>query len=165
MGSLKRVLSIFSKAICAVYDLLGAASDVLLALDTIAFIEVPERGLSTVATLKEDMEEISEKVDSLKTNIVDLRLEAGERIAGISDAATFLGEETEQFHSDLNQIDRELDNVQTQVRINQRLTPPLIFTTAIIMSLVSAWVVYSQVVMISRSKTPDHEKKRVLVKT
>ena len=142
----------------AVYDLLGAASDILLAVDKVPFVNAPEKSLSTIATLQESMEQISAQVDTLKTNIVDLRLQAGARISQVSAAAAFLGEETDQFRSDLIQIDTDLETIQTRVRKYQRLAPPIILTTAIIISLLSGWVVYSQVVIFLRSADPDRKK-------
>ena len=138
----------------AVYDLLGATAEVLLALDKMPFVDMPEKSLSTIITLQESMEEISEQVDTLQTNIVNLRLTVGARISQVSDTATFLGEESEKFRSDLLQIDTDLEKIQLQVRKYQRLTPPLILTTAIIFSLLSCWVVYSQIMMFLHSTNP-----------
>ena len=142
----------------AVYNLLGATSDILLALDKVPFVDMPEKSLSTITTLQESMDEISEQVDSLQTNIVDLRLAAGTRISLVSDTAALVGEETEQFRSDLIQIDKDLETIQIQVRKYQRLTPPLILSTAIIFSLLSGWIIYSQVVMYLRSTNPEHSR-------
>ena len=142
----------------AVYDLLGATSEVLLALDNIPFIDIPEKSLSTIETLQDSMEDISEQVESLKSELGDLRLEASAKVSNTTNAAILLGDEADQFHSDLVQIDTDLDTIQENVRKYQRLTPQLIITTAIICSLFSGWVVYSQVVMISRSANSDREK-------
>jgi len=135
----------------AVNNLLDATSDILLALDNMPFIDIPEKGLSTIATLQDTMEEISGQIETLKTNIDELRSEAAGKISQVTNAAIFLGEEVDQFRSDLIQIDNDLDAIQTSVRRYQRLTPPVIISTAIILSLLSAWVVYSQVIMFSRS--------------
>jgi hypothetical protein len=135
----------------AVYDLLGATSDILLTLDKIPFVEIPARGLSTVATLQVNMEEIAGQVESLTNNVNDLRAEAGARISKVTDAAVFLGAEVDRFHTDLIQIDTDLDSIQVSVRKYRRLTPPVVLSSAIILSLLSGWVIYSQVVMISRS--------------
>jgi hypothetical protein len=136
----------------AVYDLLEATSDILLALDKIPFVAIPERGLSTVATLQDSMEEIADQVESLKNNIIDVRTEASARISQVTNAAVFLGAEADQFHADLIQIDTDLDSIQISVRKYQRLTRPVVLTSVIILSLLSIWIVYSQVVVISRSK-------------
>jgi hypothetical protein len=135
----------------AVYDLLGATSDILLALDKIPFVEIPERGLSTVATLQVNLEAIAVQVETLKSNISDTRAEAGARISQVTDAAAFLGAEADQFNADLIDIDTDLDSIQINVRKYRRLAPPVILSSAIIFSLLSGWVVYSQVVMFSRS--------------
>jgi len=139
----------------AVYDLLGATSDILLALDQMPFIDPPEKSLTTITTLQESMDEISAQVDSLETNITDFRLAVSDRISQVSDTAAVLGEETEQFRTDLLQIDTDLDALQTQVRKYQRVTPPLILTIAITFTFLSCWVVYSQVVIFLRSTNPD----------
>ena len=135
----------------AVYDLLGATSDILLALDKIPFVEIPERGLSTVAILQVNMVEIAVQVESLKSNISDARAEAGARISQVTDAAAFLGAEADQFNTDLIDVDTDLDSIQISVRKYRRLAPPVVLSSAIILSLLSGWVVYSQVVMFSRS--------------
>jgi hypothetical protein len=140
----------------AVYDLLEATSDILLALDKMPFVNLPEKSLSTITTLQESMDEISGQVDTLQNNIIDLRSAVGARISQVSDTAAFLGEETDQFRSDLIQIDTDLESIQTQVRKYQRLAPPLILSAAIVFSLLSGWVVYSQVVMFLRSTNPEH---------
>ena len=139
----------------AVYDLLEATSDILLALDKMPFVNLPEKSLSTITTLQESMDEISGQVDTLQNNIVDLRSAVGARISQVSDTAAFLGEETDQFRSDLIQIDSDLDTIQVQVRKYQRVTPPLILTIAITFTFLSCWVVYSQVVIFLRSTNPD----------
>ena len=137
----------------AVYNLLEATADILLALDRMPFVEIPERGLSTIATLQETMDEISDQVEVLKNNVVQVREETGARISRVTDAAAFLGDEADQFYADLIQIDEDLESIQISVRRYQRLTPPLIIAFAIILTLLSGWIVYSQVVMFSRSQT------------
>jgi hypothetical protein len=136
----------------AVYELLEATSDILLALDKIPFVEIPVRGLSTVATLQVTMEEIAGQVESLKNNIIDVRAETGARISQVTDAAVLLGAKADQFHADLLQVDEDLDSIQISVRKYQRLTPPVVLSSVIILSLLSGWVVYSQVMLISRSE-------------
>lgn len=135
----------------AVYDLLGVTSDILMTLEKIPFVAIPERGLSSIATLQVKMEEIGDKVDSLQNNIEDIRVETSAKISQVTDAAVFLGAEVDKFQTDLIQIDTDLDSIQVSVRKYQRLTPPVILSSVIIISLLSAWVVYSQVLMISRS--------------
>ena len=142
----------------AVYDLLEASANIFLALDKIPFVEIPENGLRTIATLSDSMEDILEQVESLKTNISDVRAETGVRISRLTGAAAFLGEKADQFLSDLIQIDSDLDAIQTSARRYQRLTPSVVFTAGVIFSLLSGWVVYSQVVMIIRSLKLDREK-------
>lgn len=142
----------------AVYDLLEASASIFLALDHIPFIEIPENGLRTIATLQDSMEDIIEQAESLKTNIGDVRTEKGARISRLTDGAAFLAEKVDQFLSDLNQIDRDLDTIQTSIRKYQRLTPPVILSSAILISLLSAWVVYSQVNIIYQSGNHNREK-------
>lgn len=142
----------------AVYDLLGATSDVLLALDAIPFVEMPERGLSTVATLQGSMEEFSGQVESLKNTVIDVRAKGGARISQVTDAAAFLGSAADNFLSDLIQIDTDLDTIQLSVREFQRLAPPMILSSAIILSLLASWVVYSQVLIMCRSASLTPEK-------
>lgn len=136
----------------AVYDLLEATSDILLALDKVPFVEIPARGLSTISTLQETMEEIASQVETLVHNLNEAREETGARISQVTDAAAFLGAEADQFHADLIQIDTDLESIQISVRKYQRLTPPVIISFAIILSLLAGWIVYSQVVMFSRSE-------------
>jgi len=135
----------------AVYDLLEASASIFLALDH-------ENGLRTIATLQDSMEDIIEQAESLKTNIGDVRTEKGARISRLTDGAAFLAEKVDQFLSDLNQIDRDLDTIQTSIRKYQRLTPPVILSSAILISLLSAWVVYSQVNIIYQSGNHNREK-------
>jgi len=135
----------------AVYELLGATSDILLALDKMPFVEIPARGLSTIATLQENMEEIAGQVETLVDNVNDGRSEAGARISTVTDAAVFLGAEADQFHADLIQINTDLESIQISVRRYQRLTRPVVLSAVIIFSLFSGWIMYSQVVMISGS--------------
>ena len=136
----------------AVYELLEATSDILIALDKIPFVAIPERGLSTVTTLQVNLEEIAGQVESLKNNIIDVRAETGARISQVTNAAVFLGAKADQFHANLLQIDSDLDSIQISVRKYQRLTPPVVLSSVIIISLLSGWVVYSQVVIILRSE-------------
>jgi len=142
----------------AVYDLLGATSDILLALDKMPFVEIPTRGLSTIETLQENMQEIVGQVEMLKSNINDVRGETSAKISRLTDAAIFLSTEVDQFNDDLIQIDSDLNSIQIRVRKYQRLTRPVVISSAIILSLISAWVVYSQLVMFSRSKELNHQK-------
>jgi len=142
----------------AVYELLGATSDILIALDKMPFVEIPARGLSTIATLQENMEEIAGQVETLVDNVNDGRSEAGARISTVTDAAVFLGAEADQFHADLIQINTDLESIQISVRRYQRLTRPVVISSVIILSLISGWVVYSQVVIISRSEKLNCQK-------
>jgi hypothetical protein len=141
----------------AVYDLLAVTSDLLLALDSIPFVDIPEKGLSTIATLRGSMEELTGQVESLKENVSDVRAEAGTRISQVTDASAFLGAEVDQFRSDLSQINTDLEVIQISVRKYRRITPTVVITTGIILSLLSGWVIYSQVIMFLRTQKPDHE--------
>jgi hypothetical protein len=136
----------------AVYILLDATSDLLLALDKMPFVEIPTRGLSTITNLQETMEEIAGQVESLKNNVIQVREGIGARISQVTDATAFLGAEVDQFHADLIQIDTDLDSIQISVRRYQRLTRPVVLSSVIILSLFSGWIVYSQVVMFTRSE-------------
>ena len=156
--SLKASSQSLQENFIAVYGLLAATSDILLALDKIPFVEIPERGLSTVATLQVNMEEIAGQIESLANNVNDIRAETGARISKVTDAAVFLGAGADQFHADLIQVDTDLDTIQISVRKYQRLTPPVVLAAVIILSLLSGWVMYSQVVMISRSKELNRQK-------
>jgi hypothetical protein len=139
----------------AVYDLLGATSDILRALDKMPFVEIPARGLSTIETLQMNMQGIVGQVETLKININDVRGEAGAKISRVTDAAVFLSAEVDQFNNDLIQIDSDLNSIQISVRKYQRLTRPVVISSVIMLSLISAWVVYSQVVVISHSVKLD----------
>ncbi len=141
-----------------VYDLLQATSDMLLALDNIPFVDIPEKGLSTIAALQGSLEALSDQVETLKGAISDVRSETGARISQVTDAAAFLGSTADQFQSDLNQIDMDLDAIQISVRNYQRLSSPVVLTSAIIFSLLSGWVVYSQVRIIYQSGRHNREK-------
>ena len=141
----------------AVYDLLGTTSDILLTLEKIPFVSIPERGLSTIATLQVTMEDIADQVDTVQSNIEDVRAETSTRISQVTAAASFLGAEIEKVHTNLLQIDSDLDAIQISVRKYQRLTPPIVISSAILFSLLSGWVVYSQVVMFSRSGTHHNQ--------
>jgi ABC-type nickel/cobalt efflux system permease component RcnA len=87
-----------------------------------------------------------------------VRAEGGARISQVTDAVVFLGANVDQFHSDLIQIDTDLDTIQLSVREFQRLAPPMILSSAIILSLLAGWVVYSQVLIFYRSVRLNHEK-------
>jgi len=149
----------------AVYDLLEMTSEVLLALNNIPFVEIPEKGLSTIATLQGSMEEITGQVELLKNTISDTREEAGIVISKVTAASAILGAEVDQFQSDLIQIKTDLDAIQIKVRRYQRLTPPVVLTFVIILSLLSGWVVYSQINMISRPERINCEKNKGHLKT
>ena len=146
----------------AVYDLLEATSDVLLAVDRMPFVDIPEQGLTTIATLQESMEEIVEQAETFRADIIEFRSEAGARISQITAAAVFLGDETDAFLSDLNQIDADLETIQTQAKKFMRLTPVVVITTAILLSLLSVWIVYSQVIIFTRSASLQPKKSEVL---
>jgi hypothetical protein len=135
----------------AVYDLLGTTSDILLTLEKIPFVAIPERGLSTISTLQVTMEDIAVQVDTVQSSIEDVREETSARISQVTAAANFLGAEIEKAHTNLLQIDSDLDAIQISVRKYQRLTPPIVISSVILFSLLSGWVIYSQVVMFSRS--------------
>jgi len=139
------------------YDLLEAVSDVLLAVDQAPFIDFPGKSLSTISTLKSGMEQISDQIDLLETNLTDLRQESGVRMSKISDSAAFLGEEIENFRTDLIEIDRDLEKIQEKVHRYELVTPRLIITSAIFISLFAGWIVYSQIRLIFYQESQNYK--------
>ncbi|MEA3326207.1 MAG: hypothetical protein U9R53_02730 [Chloroflexota bacterium] len=135
----------------AVNDLLIATSEMLKALDNILFIDTLENSLNAVEALQDGMNEISDQAGFLKKDISDFRSEAGEKLSKITNTAVRLNTEVDQAQSDLLRMDTDLNAIQIQARKFQRITPTVIILIVILLTLLSGWVGYSQVTVISRS--------------
>jgi hypothetical protein len=146
----------------AIQDLLEATSGMLLALDSIPFVDTPGKGLAKIQALQEGMNEVSTQVEVLKTDIGDFRLGVAANVSRITTATTRLTNRLEWIRSELALVDSDLNAIQVQSRRLQELSPILLVLNSIFVTLMALWVGYSQVVMIDLSmkhyrETRNHE--------
>lgn len=132
-------------------DLLNAVNEVVQAVNNLPFVELPARGLAAIESLQDGMDRLAGRVDELRTDIQAFRSGTAARISRITTGAANLNNQVDGLRLNLAQVDSELNTIQVQSRQLQRTLPVLLILIAILLTLLAAWIAYSQVVMINRA--------------
>jgi chromosome segregation ATPase len=135
----------------AIKELLKAVNEAIQAFNSLPFIELPVKGLTAIETLESRIEQLTVLVDGVKADIHAFRSGTAGRISKITASVSDLNMQLANIRSNLQLVDSELENIQVQSRELQELLPSLLTSIAVMVTLLAAWVGYSQIVIIERA--------------
>jgi chromosome segregation ATPase len=135
----------------AIKELLKAVNEAIQAFNSLPFIELPVKGLAAIETLESRIEQLTVLVDGVKADIHAFRSGTAGRISKITASVSDLNMQLANIRSNLQLVDSELENIQVQSRELQELLPSLLTSIAVMVTLLAAWVGYSQIVIIERA--------------
>lgn len=145
--SVNSVQEIFS----TIEDLLQAIYDTMRAIDNLPFIEAPAKGLDAVNKLQGEIEQLVALADGLRANIRAFRLSAATGVTRITTTASNLNSQVLDTRVELSLIGEDLERIQVQSRHYQKQLPVLLIFFAVLITFVTAWVGYTQIMMITRA--------------
>jgi hypothetical protein len=125
-----------------------AAADLIDAIDSLPFVNLPEPEPGELQALESDVNAIGDAIDQLAADIQAFREGAATEIATVSAAATEVDDWLETIQQGLGEIDGELSSIQeraNQITGRLRLWATVI---AVLLSLILAWVSYALVTLI-----------------
>jgi len=135
----------------AVRDSLIAVQELVQAVNRLPFVNLPSASLASAGKLQTRIDTLTVQVEGLKTGIAEFRSQVSTKISRITDVTANLGSLLSQVQSDLTAVDDELSLYQTKARSLQEVLPTIFILGAIAVTLLFAWIIYSQVLTISRS--------------
>jgi phosphomevalonate kinase len=135
----------------AIRELLKAVNEAIQAVNRLPFIELPVKGLAAIESLESRIEQLTVLVDGVKADIHAFRSGTAGKISKITASVSDLNIQLANIRSNLQLIDSELENIQVQSRKLQELLPSLMTSIAVMVTLLAAWVGYSQIVIIERA--------------
>lgn len=135
----------------AIRELLKAVNEAVQAINRLPFIELPGKGLAAIETMESGIEQLTVLVDGLKADIHAFRSGTAGRITKITETVSDLNMQLVNIRSNLQLVNSELENIQVQSRELQILLPSLLNSIAVMVTLLAAWVVYSQIVIIKQA--------------
>jgi hypothetical protein len=143
----KSVQEIYS----SIEALLATIYDTMRAFDNIPFIEAPAKGLAAVSKLQAEMDQLTALADGFRADIRDFRLATATGITKITTTTSNINMKVIDIRAELGSIDGDLNRFQVQSRKYQEQLPVLLIIFSVLVTLLTAWVGYQQVVMIRRA--------------
>lgn len=135
----------------AIKELLKAVNETIEAFNRLPFIELPGKGLAAIETLESRIEQLTVRVNGIQAEIRSLRSGTAGGISKITAAVRDFNLQVVNIRSNLQLVDSELENIQVLSRDLQDLLPTLLTSIAVVMTLLAAWIGYSQIVMIEQA--------------
>lgn len=135
----------------AIRELLKAVNDAIQAVNRLPFIELPVKGLAAIETLENRLEQLAVLVDGVKADIHAFRSGTAGKLSKITVSVSDLNMQLADIRSNLQLVVSDLENIQVQSKKLQELLPSLLTSIAVMVTLLAAWVGYSQVVIIERA--------------
>jgi hypothetical protein len=131
---------------------MNATKEIIEAVNKLPFIELPVDDLAAVEALQQQGEVMRTRIDELRVNIGEFRSRASENLSKITTAISGVNSELAELRSDLARADTGLSQIQTRVDELQEQLPMFLVIAAIILTLLTIWVGYSQIVVIGRAR-------------
>jgi hypothetical protein len=145
--TVKSVQEIFS----SIEALLNTIYDTMRAFDNLPFIEAPAKGLSAVSKLQGEMEQLAALADDFRADIRAFRLATATGITRVTTTANNLNMKVYDIRNELDLIDGELQRIQVQSKRFQEQLPVLLFFFSVLITFLTTWVGYEQIVIINRA--------------
>lgn len=122
--------------------------EVYRSVNRLPFVSLPGLSEEQMAKIETALVQSKDKTSMLAMEVADFRAEVSGNIDKVRSAADLLTDEITQVRTELAQLDFELATLETMAVRLQRLIPTVLLTSAVIVSLVFAFVIYTQVEII-----------------
>ncbi len=131
----------------AVLDTLGAARDLYRAINRIPGINLPEPSEERINGARELAATVQNDVLDLQDSIARVRQREANAIARAAEPAAKLDARLGEIESRLDELDGALTSIQERAKQMRRTIPILLTIFAVILTMVQAWIAWSQIVM------------------
>lgn len=126
-------------------DTVAQILDVYHSVNRLPFVSLPGLSEEQVAEIENSVAQTRELVETLRSEIADFRAGVSGTVDQVEAVANLLTDEIILVRDDLSQLDSDLAALEALVVRLQRVIPTALLTSAVIISLLFAFVVYTQV--------------------
>jgi DNA-binding protein YbaB len=126
-------------------DTVAQILDVYRSVNRLPFVSLPGLSEEQAVEIEDSVAQTRELVETLRSEIADFRTGVSGTVDQVEAAANLLTNEISSVRDDLSQLDSDLEALEDLVVRLQRIIPTALLTSAVILSLLLAFVVYTQV--------------------
>jgi hypothetical protein len=146
--NLVELSSSVKEAVGPLRDLLSAGLVIYRSINQLPFVSLPAPSQEQVDQIGESAGEIQSAADSLETEITAIRSGTGKQISKVGTGADLLTARLGQFRDRLASLDARLAIAQESLVQLQQTAVRVLVLACFLVTLLLAWVVYSQVELI-----------------
>jgi X-X-X-Leu-X-X-Gly heptad repeat protein len=147
---LVRIASEIKATVASIVGVFEAASGMWQSIDRLPFVNLPELQAEKATKLEAGVQDISDGVNQLATDIQQFRDGAAGKIDTVSSAAGTVNTRLGTTQDNLATLDSELDLVQTRALELIDTFRTVATILAIVAILMQAWIIYALVVLIMK---------------
>ena len=140
-----------SDGLDSVRGVIEAVVELKQAIDQLPFVDLPEVDSEKVQATAEGVNSIREGVGELKSGISQIRQDASAGISKISNVASKVSDRLTTSQENLAEIDGRLAELQSSAMQLGKQISIYATTVAVLLTLMSAWVIYAMVVLIRQA--------------
>jgi len=129
-------------------EVLAAGYGLYRAIDGVPFVSLPKPDEEDLQAAGEAVDRLAGQVQGLKAEIAGIRSGASTAVSKVTDAATRVNGELSQVQTKLAAVDAKLAEIQAKASHLQQVVPAVFLVVSCVITLLMAWVIYSQVVLI-----------------
>jgi predicted PurR-regulated permease PerM len=124
---------------------LAAGVAIYHSIDRIPFIDLPSPSEEQVGNIQETVGEIQSLAENVETQITDFRSGVSDQIGKVESGADAVTSKLDEVRASLSGLDSQLATLQESLVKLQKTILTALVLGAILMTLILAWVIYSQV--------------------
>ncbi len=140
-----------SDSLTNIREMVQSALELAEAVNRLPFVDLPMPEPERVQALQESISSIRNGVGELRTNLQQVRERASTGVSRVSASASALTQRLKTVQENLGRIDSRLATLQDKANQLKQTIPPLITTSAVVISLVLGWIIYALVILIKRA--------------
>jgi hypothetical protein len=126
-------------------SLLAAGVAIYRSIDRIPFVDLPSPSEEQVANIQETVGEIQTLTENVETQVTDFRSGVSDQIGKVESGADAVTSKLDEVGASLAELDARLAILQESLVQIQKTILTLLVLGSILITLVLAWVIYSQV--------------------
>jgi biopolymer transport protein ExbB/TolQ len=124
---------------------LAAGLAIYHSIDSVPFIDLPSPSEEQVGNIQETVGEIQSLAENVETQITDFRSGVSDQIGKVEAGADAVTSKLDEVRASLSGLDSQLATLQESLVKLQKTILTALVLGAILMTLILAWVIYSQV--------------------
>jgi hypothetical protein len=138
-------------AFADIRDVIAAGFGLYRAIDSVPFVSLPKPDEEDLQAAGEAVDRLAGQVQKLKAEIAGIRSGASAVVSKVTDAAARVNEELSQVQTRLAAVDARLAETQARANHLQQVVPGVFLVVSCLVTLLMAWVAYSEVVLIRQA--------------